>query len=412
MKLLLEIAWTHVTTRIRQTLVGILGVAMGVGFTIMIAGLMEGGQRDFIRQLVDTLPHVTVSDERRSASIQPAEQEYAAVQVTNLPSAERRAGIKNPGAVVASVESWLPGAVSPSEQTTALVHYSGGHVGITVTGIDPRREVKVSKLENQMQAGEVNDLFRASNAVIIGEALAQKIGAQLRSTITISAGESHLITAAVVGIFRSGVHQIDESQVYALARTAQVLSGVAGGINQLRIRLDDAVAAKDVATRIEAQTGYKSVSWQEANANLLSAFTVRMFIMMIVMGAMLFSSCFATYNIISTITHEKRHDIAIMKSLGLRESFVRGIFIVEAAMMGAVGVLGGWLIGYLLCLSLSQITFFNPLSGETIHVPIYWTMKHYAAAGLFSLVACAAAAFFPARKASRVHPVEIIRGAA
>src|SRR3984957_13554751 len=102
MKLLLEIAWTHVTTRIRQTLVGILGVAMGVGFTIMIAGLMEGGQRDFIRQLVDTLPHVTVSDERRASPVQPAEREYAAVQVTNMPSAERRTGIKNPTAVVAS----------------------------------------------------------------------------------------------------------------------------------------------------------------------------------------------------------------------------------------------------------------------------------------------------------------------
>ena len=104
MKLLVEIAWTHVTTRIRQTLVGILGVGMGVGFTIMIAGLMEGGQRDFIRQLVDTLPHVTVSDERRAASAQPAEREYAAVQVTNMPSAERRTGIKNPNAVVASIE--------------------------------------------------------------------------------------------------------------------------------------------------------------------------------------------------------------------------------------------------------------------------------------------------------------------
>jgi lipoprotein-releasing system permease protein len=412
MNLLLEIAWTHVTTRIRQTLVGILGVAIGVGFTIMIAGLMEGGQRDFIRQLVDTLPHVTVSDERRSASMQPAEQEYAAVQVTNMPAAERRAGIKNPNAVVASIESWLPGAVSPSEQTTALVHYPGGHAGITIVGIEPRRELKVSKLASQMQQGEVNDLFRASNAVIIGEALAKKIGAQLRSAITISAGENHLITATVVGIFRSGVHQIDETQVYTLLRTAQVLSGLAGGINQLRLRLDDAVAAQDIASRVEAQTGYKSVSWQEANANLLSAFTVRMFIMLIVMAAMLFTSCFATYNIISTITHEKRHDIAIMKSLGMREQFVRGIFIVEAAMMGAVGIMGGWVIGYLLCLSLSQITFFNPLSGETIHVPIYWTTKHYAAAGLLSLAACAAAAYFPARKATRVHPVEIIRGAA
>jgi lipoprotein-releasing system permease protein len=412
MNLLLEIAWTHVTTRIRQTLVGILGVAMGVGFTIMIAGLMEGGQRDFIRQLVDTLPHVTVSDERRSAPIQPAEREYAAVQVTNMPAAERRAGIKNPTAVVASIESWLPGAVSPSEQTTGLVHYPGGHLGITVVGIDPRREIKVSKLASQMQEGQVNDLFRASNAVIIGEALAHKIGAQLRSTITISAGESHVIPATVVGIFHSGVHQIDETQVYSLQRTAQVLSGQAGGINQLRLRLDDAVAAQEIASRVEAQTGYKSVSWQEANANLLSAFTVRMLIMLIVMAAMLFSSCFATYNIISTITHEKRHDIAIMKSLGMKEGFVRGIFIVEAAIMGAVGVLGGWVIGYLLCLSLSQITFFNPLSGETIHVPIYWTLKHYTVVGLLSLVACAAAAYFPARKATRVHPVEIIRGAA
>jgi lipoprotein-releasing system permease protein len=412
MNLLLEIAWTHVTTRIRQTLVGILGVAIGVGFTIMIAGLMEGSQRDFIRQLVDTLPHVTVSDERRSATTQPAEREYGAVQVTNLPTADRRAGIKNPNTVVASIESWLPGAVSPSEQTTALIHYTGGHVGITLTGIDPRKEVKVSKLASQMQQGQLNDLFRASNAIIIGEALAQKIGAQIRSTVTISAGESHVLSATVVGIFRSGVHQIDESQVFALLRTAQVLSGQAGGINQLRLRLNDAVAAKDAAARIEAQTGYKSVSWQEANANLLSAFTVRAFIMLTVMAAMLFTSCFATYNIISTITHEKRHDIAIMKSLGMREQFVRGIFIVEAAIMGAVGIVAGWGLGYLLCYGLSRITFFNPLSGEIINVPIYWTPVHYLAVGGLSLIACAAAAFFPARKATRVHPVEIIRGAA
>jgi lipoprotein-releasing system permease protein len=412
MNLLLEIAWTHVTTRIRQTLVGIVGVAIGVGFTIMIAGLMEGSQRDFIRQLVDTLPHVTVSDERRSASTQPAENEYAAVQVANLPTADRRAGIKNPNSVVASIESWLPGAISPSEQTTALVHYIGGHIGVTVTGIDPRREVKVSKLADQMQQGQVSDLFRASNAIIIGEALAQKIGAQIRSTVTISVGETHSLAATVVGIFRSGVHQIDETQVFTLLRTAQVLSGQAGGINQLRLRLDDAVAAKDVAGRIEAQTGYKSVSWQEANANLLSAFTVRAFIMLTVMGAMLFTSCFATYNIISTITHEKRHDIAIMKSLGMKERFVRGIFIVESVIMGAVGIAAGWVIGYLLCYALSRITFFNPLSGEMINVPIYWTAKHYVAVGMLTLTACAAAAFFPARKATRVHPVEIIRGAA
>src|SRR6202795_3208547 len=98
--LLFDIAWTHVTARVRQTLVGMAGVAMGVGFTIMMAGLMQGSQIDFLRQLVDTMPHVTVEDERRSVPSQPAEEEYAAVGMSNVPNVSRRPGIKYPDAVM------------------------------------------------------------------------------------------------------------------------------------------------------------------------------------------------------------------------------------------------------------------------------------------------------------------------
>src|SRR5258708_26125397 len=87
--LLLSIAWTHVTTRIRQTLVGMCGVAMGVGFTIMIAGLMQGSQIDFLRQLGDTKPHVTVNDEPRSVPSQPADAEYSAVGISNVANVNR-----------------------------------------------------------------------------------------------------------------------------------------------------------------------------------------------------------------------------------------------------------------------------------------------------------------------------------
>ena len=59
-----------------RPLSGMAGVSMGVGFTIMMAGLMQGSQIDFLRQLVDTMPHITVEDERRSVPTQPAEQEY------------------------------------------------------------------------------------------------------------------------------------------------------------------------------------------------------------------------------------------------------------------------------------------------------------------------------------------------
>jgi lipoprotein-releasing system permease protein len=141
----------------------------------------------------------------------------------------------------------------------------------------------------------------------------------------------------------------------------------------------------------------------------LSSFSVRDFIVLTVTGAMLLTSSFATYNIISTITHEKRQDIAIMKSLGVREYSVRRIFIIEAAIV--VAILFGWVLGYALCYSWSKITIYGTLTGTTVPLSIYYSPMHYIVAGGISLLCCMGAAFFPARKATRVHPVEIIRGA-
>src|SRR6201992_4004095 len=138
--LLLNIAWTHVTTRVRQTLVGMAGVAMGVGFTIMMAGLMQGSQIDFLRQLVDTMPHITVQDERRTAPAQPAAREYGAVQMSNVANVNTRPGIRYPESVMGSLRSWIPGDVAPSVKTTAIIDH-GGHIGITLVGVDPRQEV-------------------------------------------------------------------------------------------------------------------------------------------------------------------------------------------------------------------------------------------------------------------------------
>jgi lipoprotein-releasing system permease protein len=410
-KLLFNIAWTHVSTRVRQTLVGMAGVAMGVGFTIMMAGLMQGSQIDFLRQLVDTMPHITVEDERRSVPTQPAEQEYAVVQMSDIANVGKRPGIKYPESVMTTLRAWIPGDVAPSVTTTAIIDHGGAHIGITLTGIDPRLEIRVSKLAAQMRQGRMDDLSRAPNGSIIGEALAEKLGVKPGDTVLLVGGQGTKLNSTVVGLFRSGLKRVDESQIYSLIGPAQLMIGQNGIVNQLRLRLNDPLSAQKVATQVEAQTGYKSVSWQEANADLLSTFSVRDFIVLTVMGAMLLTSSFATYNIISTITHEKRQDIAIMKSLGMREYAVRRIFIIEAVIIGVVGILFGWLLGYLLCYGWSTITIFNPLTGTTVPLQIYYSLMHYVVAGGISLLCCAGAAYFPARKATRVHPVEIIRGA-
>jgi lipoprotein-releasing system permease protein len=194
-------------------------------------------------------------------------------------------------------------------------------------------------------------------------------------------------------------------------RTAQVLAGRPGMINELRVHLNDAQAAREVAHQIEAQTGYRAVSWQEANANLLSTATVQRMIGYMVVAAMLFASTLGIYSIISTITNEKRADIAIMKSFGMKETLVRSIFILESVIIGAAGIVMGWLFGWLLCLGVGKITITNVITGQLQGIPIHDTTTHYLAVAAITLLACTAAGFFPARKASRVHPVDIIRGA-
>jgi len=119
---------------------------------------------------------------------------------------------------------------------------------------------------------------------------------------------------------------------------------------------------------------------------------------------------FGTYNIISTITHEKTRDIAIMKSVGLRSATVRSIFVLEAAMIGCAGTVIGWILGYMLCVLVGMIEFRSGFTDMT-HLPILYAPKHYTLAGTVGLLSSLIAGFFPARKAARVQPVDIIRGA-
>jgi lipoprotein-releasing system permease protein len=410
MSLILDIAWTHVRARVRQTGFAVSGVAIGVGFSIMMASLMQGSQDDFTRRLVDTLPNITVSDERRAPPPQPADSLYGAVEMHGLTPEARRPGIKNPLATMAALEAWLPGRIAPSVKVQAIIRYANHDVATSITGIDPHREALVSDLPKQMRGATLLALYRATNAIVVGDRLAEKIGARIGANITLQTSVGARLSAQVVGFFHSGVRQIDESTAYVLTKTGQILAQQTGLINELRVRLKDPLQAREIAARIENDTGYKSVSWQEANEDLISTFIIRNIIMYAVVGAILLVASFGTYNIISTITHEKARDIAILKSLGLREATVRAIFVIEALIIGLAGALVGFAIGYMLCLALGTIRINNPFI-DSDRLPLVYAPLHYLMAGAVALVSSVVAGYQPARKAARQHPVEIIRGA-
>ncbi|TIT15180.1 MAG: ABC transporter permease [Mesorhizobium sp.] len=368
MPLIFDIAVTHIAGRGRQTLVAVIGVAVGVGFSIAMAALMQGGQDDFVRQLVDTMPHVDISDEQRTARRQPAEDAFTTVAISGLRPRDDRRGIINPTAATSWLESWIPGRFAA--------------------------------------------LAAGGNNVLIGDTMASRLGAGYGDTITAVSSEGLTRNFKIAGLFHTGTTARDEGEAYVLLKNAQILSARPNAINEIRIKLDDPNRAPVVAHRAETELGYKAVAWQEANESILEALVVRNVIMYTVVGAIMLVAGFGIYNIISTITHEKARDIAIMKSLGFPEADMRRLFLLEGVAIGAAGSLLGGILGVSMTYALSLVRFEIAATGqEMTRLPIAWSLMHYVIASAFALGSAAVAGYLPARRAARLNPVEIIRGA-
>jgi lipoprotein-releasing system permease protein len=411
-RLLFDLAVAHILGRGRQSVVAGLGVALGVGFSIAMAALMQGSQEDFIRQLVDTMPHVEITDESRTPAPQPAERAFAAAEYFGLRPVDDRRGLRNPTAVRAALAAWVPGQFAPALRTEALVRYSGQEAGVTVTGIEPEREAMVSSVAGDFVAGSFAALAAGGNNVVIGSALADKLGARPGATIDLVAASGEARAYRVAGLFHTGAQARDEGEVYVAMKSAQILAGRPNVINDIRIRLDDPDQARAVAARAEAQLGYKAVSWQEANESIMEVLIIRNVIMYTVVAAILLVAGFGIFNIVSTITHEKARDIAILKSLGFREADLRRLFLVEGLAIGTAGSILGWGVGFGLSLLLASVRFeLSGPMGEMSGLPLAWSAWHYAIASSFALVAAGVAGYLPALRASRLNPVDIIRGA-
>ncbi len=412
MRLILDLAITHIAGRGRQTLVAIIGVAVGVGFSVAMAALMQGGQDDFVEQLINTMPHVQITDEHRTPPRQPAEEIFDTAAISGLRPREDRRGIINPTAALTWLNGWVPGRLAQSLKTQGVIRYSSRDVGATIIGVDPEIEQGVSPIVDDFREGSFAGLKAGGNNVLIGDTMAARLGAGLGDTITAVSSTGLSRNFKIVGLFHTGTTARDEGEAYVLLKNAQVLSERANAINEIRIKLNDPNAAPTVAHRAEAELGYKAVAWQEANEAILEALVVRNIIMYTVVAAIMLVAGFGIFNIISTITHEKARDIAILKSLGFREHDMRRLFLLEGVAIGTAGSAVGWILGFLLVYALAQVRFELAATGqEMTRLPIAWSFLHYLLAAAFALASAAVAGYLPARRAAKLNPVDIIRGA-
>ena len=114
-------------------------------------------------------------------------------------------------ATIAALQSWVPGTLTPSVQSKAVLRFAGRNLTISIIGIDPRTEADVSNLATHMRQGSLASLYRASNAIVLGDRLARRIGARVNSNITLASAEGATMSATVVGTFHSGFRVTDET---------------------------------------------------------------------------------------------------------------------------------------------------------------------------------------------------------
>ncbi len=151
MRISLAVATTHLTSRLRPTLVSLGGVVMGVAFFLAVSSLMRGSENDFLKRLIDNNPHITVYDEYRNPPVQPAQVRWGsgAVRVLHVkPHAEPR-GIRGYRQRSTLVEA-LPGIrVAPVLTDSAVLLFAGHQQGVTLSGIVPARMETVTTLRGE-----------------------------------------------------------------------------------------------------------------------------------------------------------------------------------------------------------------------------------------------------------------------
>ena len=324
-------------------------------------------------------------------------------------------------------------AASPSIYGQVMLTSGPRVSGVVVRGVDPDKVNQVVDIERYIREGSLQSLKQQQPlqvqgrtillpGVIIGIRLANQLGVFLGSPIQVVSplGSPTAIGVipkvrrfVVVGIFDSGMSEIDSTLVYMNLKDAQTFFELGDAVTNIEIRVQDVYRAQSVAQDIQRRLGfpYLTEDWSRLWPNLFSALKLEKTVYFLVLLLMVLIGAF---NIISTLTMvvmEKRKDIAILQSMGATRDSIRRIFLIKGCVIGVVGTLLGVFLGLAICLLIQKYRFIELPKDvfliSTVPVRIY--LSNFLLVGFASLFVCLLASIYPARQAAKLDPVEIIR---
>jgi lipoprotein-releasing system permease protein len=302
--------------------------------------------------------------------------------------------------------------IDVAPKITTPVFFNSGTIAISgvINGIEVLSEEKLFKISDYIIEGKVTDLIQ-NNSIIIGKGLADKMLLTTGDIIKITSSKGNLASLKIVGISQIGISEIDDIASYTSLATAQkILEEPTNYITNIQIKLFDMTSAPIVAKEFQSKFNVDTIDYQTANSQFETGSTVRSIISYSVGVVLLIVAGFGIYNILNMMIYEKMDSIAILKATGFSGNDVKWIFVSLSLIIGSVGGLFGLLFGYIFS-SIIDIVPFETAALPTIKTyPIDYNPMFYVIGISFALVTTTIAGLLPALKASKVDPVEIIRG--
>ena len=386
-----------------QTVLIIVGVAAGVAVVAYISALITGLQSNTLEKTLGAQAHVTVSalDDEVVAARDPTAGTTALVQTQ--PRAQRPRSIANWRLLVPVLEA-MPSvaAVSPMVSGAGLAVRGEASKSIELVGVELERYDRIVHLRSKIVAGEAR---LGPGEGIIGRELADDLGVRVGDRVGLITGtvtDSLRVTALV----DLGVRELNRRTVIVPLRTAQSLVGLPGGATGLDLVLTDVWAAQALAADLSQRFPHKVESWQEANAQLVAALHAQSISTGLIRGVVMVVVALGIASVLVVSVVQKRREIGILRAMGATRGQVLRIFLLQGAIVGALGSV----LGVLLAVGL--IWAFTTLVRGADGLPLFAiTLSASLAlriAGIATLCGVLAAVA-PARRAANLDPAQAIR---
>ncbi|MBZ5529147.1 MAG: ABC transporter permease [Acidobacteriia bacterium] len=382
------------------TAFSVLGVGAGVA-TLVVALAMNTGFRETIQdRLLGVTAHVSLT--RPGAG---GMQDYESL-------AQRLAAI--PG-----VRS-----VTPAVYQTVLLSFGGQARGVVVKGVDPARERRFDEALQRVVAGKLDFAPDSDGieAILMGKLLADEWKVKPGDYVTLLSPQGRLTPFGmmprtrrfrVAGIFESGFFDYDENWCFLTLPAAQNLAGSGDTVNVIELRLASPDLAPDIARQAAsaAGAGYAATTWMDENQALFRALHLEKLVTSIFIGLITFVAGLNILVVLSMTVTDKARDIAVLMAMGTRPAQIRRIFLLQGIAIGASGTLAGLLLGYAIAWTAGayHLIPIDPQVYAVAYVPFHPVLADGLGIALAAMGISTAATLIPARAASKLLPVEILR---